>query len=88
MVTKIKLITPIQFGDEKITELNIRRPIAKDFRSLTSMEKPFSAMFDFAASLADLPPAVIDKLDVDDVPAVVEVVSGFLSKFPQTGQTS
>lgn len=88
MTTKIKLNTPINFGDQTITEINIRRPIAKDFRSLTSMDKPFAAMLDFAASLADLPPAAIDKLDVDDVPAVVEVVSGFLSKFPQTGQTS
>lgn len=84
----IELQHPIKFGDETITSLTLRRPKAKDFRSLTDMSKPFAAMLDFAATLAELPPAAVDLIDVDDVPKVIEVVSGFLGKFPATGQMS
>lgn len=84
----IKLTQPIIFGDETISVIKIRRPKAKDFRSITDMTKPFSSMLDFAASLADLPPAAIDMVDVDDVPEIVSVVSGFLEKFPVIGKTS
>lgn len=82
---EIKLSKPITFGGEQIDVLRLRRPKARDFREIGGMDKPFAAMLDFAASLADLAPAAIDQLDVDDVPAVVEVVSGFLGQFPATG---
>lgn len=41
----------------------------------------------FLASLASLPAAALDNLDVDDVPRVLEAVGGFLGEFPGTGKT-
>lgn len=87
-VIEIKLQHPIQFGDQEIITIKLRRPKAKDFREIGSFDKPFSALLDFAAALAELPPAAINLLDVDDVPRVVEVVSGFLGQFPGTGMKS
>ena len=87
-VTEITLTYPIKVGDEALTILRIRRPKAKDFREIGNMDKPFDAMLDFAASLADIAPSAIDQLDVDDVPKVIEVVSGFLGKFPEIGKKS
>lgn len=87
-VTEIKLSHPIKVNGEETSVLNIRRPKARDFREIGNMDKPFDAMLDFAASLADVPPSSIDQLDVDDVPKVIEVVSGFLGKFPETGKMS
>jgi hypothetical protein len=87
-VIEIPLQHPIKALDEEVAILKIRRPKAKDFRALGSFDKPYAALLDFAAALADLPPSVIDRLDVDDVPKVVGVVSGFLGQFPATGMKS
>jgi len=84
---EIALKHPVEFGGEKIEKLTLRRPTAKDFRPLKSMEFPFAMMLDFAASLANLPAAALDNLDVDDVPRVLEAVGGFLGGFPGTGKT-
>jgi hypothetical protein len=86
-VTEITLKHPVEFGGEKIEKLVLRRPTARDFRPLKSMEFPFAMMLDFAASLANLPAAALDNLDVDDVPHVLEAVGGFLGGFPGTGKT-
>lgn len=85
---KIQLKHPIQANGQEVSVLELRRPKAKDFREIGSFDKPFSALLDFAAVLAEVPPSAIDELDVDDVPTVIEVVSGFLGKFPGTGTTS
>lgn len=87
MGTEISLIHPIEFGGERIEKLVLRRPTARDFRPLKGMEFPFAMMLDFAASLADLPAAALDSLDVADVPRVMEAVGGFLEGFPATGKT-
>lgn len=86
-ITEITLTHPVKFGGEKIEKLVFRRPQARDFRPLKSMEFPFAMMLDFAAGLANLPAAALDNLDVDDVPRVLEAVGGFLGGFPGTGKT-
>lgn len=84
---EITLSQPIEWGGESIAVLRLRRPKAKDFRTLKNMELPFSMMLDFAAELSDLPSAAIDLLDVDDVPKLVAVISGFLGTSQGTGKT-
>lgn len=86
-VTEILLAHPIEFGGERIEKLVLRRPVARDFRLLKSMEFPFAMMLDLAAALANLPAAALDALDVEDVPRVLEAVGGFLGGFPGTGKT-
>ncbi|WP_374342572.1 phage tail assembly protein [Azonexus sp.] len=84
---EIPLAHPITYGDKTISTLILRRPKAGDFRGLKGMDMPFDMILDFAASLSDLSPAVIDRLDVEDMPKLIEVVSGFLGGFPATGKT-
>ncbi|MQY50178.1 phage tail assembly protein [Rhodocyclus gracilis] len=83
----IPLAHPISYGEKTISLLQLRRPKAGDFRGLKGMDKPFDMILDFAAALTDLTPAVIDRLDVEDMPKLIEVVSGFLGGFPATGKT-
>ena len=83
---EIPLAHPIVCGDKTVSVLQLRRPKAGDFRGLTGMDKPFDMILDFAAALTDLTPAVLDRLDVEDMPKLIEVVSGFLGGFPGTGK--
>lgn len=84
---EIPLKHPIPYGKESIDKLVLRRPRAGDFRGLKGPDKPFDMILDFAATLSDLSPGVVDRIDVEDMPALIEVVSGFLGGFPATGKT-
>lgn len=84
-ITEIKLQCPIMVDGEEVLVLKIRRPKGKDYRAMGNFNKPISAILDFAAVLADVPPSSIDQLDADDVQNVTEVVSRFLEKSPVTG---
>lgn len=85
----ITLLHPVQFGEETISVLELRRPTGADFRQVGNAKNNFDLCLKFAAQLSGLPDVVFDKMDgVDDVPQIVEVVSGFLTNSPETGQTS
>lgn len=84
----IPLLHPVPFGDQIIDKLEIRKPKARDFRGLKNLDQPFSMMLDLAAELSGLPASVVDDLEADDLPAVMEVMSGFLAGFQGTGKTS
>lgn len=84
---EIPLSHPIAYGERTLSVLTLRRPKAGDFRGLKGMDMPFDMILDFAATLADLSPAVLDRVDVEDMPRLIEVVSGFLGGFPVTGKT-
>jgi hypothetical protein len=84
---KIQLKQPIPYGDGTLPILSLRRPKAGDFRGLKGGDKPFDMVLDLAARLAGLSPAVIDRVDVDDLPRLAEVVNGFLSGFQEIGKT-
>lgn len=84
---EITLAHPIAYGEKTLSVLSLRRPKAGDFRGLKGMDMPFDMILDFAAALSDLSPAVLDRLDVEDMPKLIEVVSGFLGGFPGTGKT-
>ena len=84
---EIQLRQPIPHGDGTLSILTLRRPRAGDFRGLKGTELPFDMILDFAAKLANISPSVLDRLDVDDLPRLAEVVNGFLSGFQGTGKT-
>jgi hypothetical protein len=81
----IPLSHPIPYGETTLSVLQLRRPKAGDFRGLKGMDKPFDMILDFAATLSGLTPAIIDRIDVGDMPKLIEVVSGFLGESPVTG---
>jgi hypothetical protein len=84
----VSLQHPVKFGDETISVLEFRRPTGADFRKVRPAESNYDLMLQFAAILTDLPDSVIDQIDgVDDIPAVLGVVGGFLLRGPNAGQT-
>lgn len=86
-MTTLTLKHPIKQGSEYISELEFRRPTAKDMRSLNAERKDFGQILDLAGSICGQPPSVIDKLDYEDTLAVIEVVGSFLQPSQPTGET-
>lgn len=85
----IPLKNPVTFGEETISAIDLRRPTGADFRQIGVANNNYDLCLKFAAQLSGLPDSVFDQMDgVDDVPQVVEVVSGFLTSSQKTGQTS
>ncbi len=82
---KFPLKTPIKFGTETISEFELRRLKAKDFRSLPA-ELGFDDMLSLASASAAQPPSVIDELDAEDMTALMAVVAGFLGSSPKIGK--
>lgn len=81
---KLELVEPIQFGSERITELEIRRPKGKDIRALKG-DSSMGDTLDLLGKLCGQPKAVIDELDVVDVQRAGEIVAGFYESGPKTG---
>lgn len=88
MSTKtVKLKHPVKGPDGTLNELKFRRAKGSDMRKLSG--KPdVGEIMDLAASLADVPPFVIDDLDIDDWQEVMEVVGNFMERGLQTGRRS
>jgi len=83
----IKLETPINFGSEKITELRLRKPIAKDFRDMP-LEPNVGDLLDVTAKLSGQAPSVIDQLDSIDLTEVLTVVGKFMRRGQPTGEAT
>lgn len=84
---EITLKRPVAYADGTLSVLKLRRPKAADFRGLKGIDQPFDMILDFAAKLAGVSPGVLDRIDVDDIPRLAEVVNGFLGGFQGTGKT-
>ena len=87
-IKSITLTSALKFGDQTITQLDIRAAKARDFRNLKSLDKPFAMMLDLAAELTGLPGDVLDELESADFSQLMEVMSGFLAGFQATGKMS
>jgi hypothetical protein len=84
---EIVLTHPIPYGESTLSKLTLRRPKAGDFRALKGVDRPFAMIIDLAAVLSDQTPAILDRLDGEDMPKLVEVVGGFLGVFRAIGMT-
>ena len=90
----IKLKTPIQFGREEISELNIRRPIGRDLMGLEIKFSPDSLILDaktlfaLVGKLTNIPPNVLAQMDTSDTFVLSMEMQGFLLDGLQTGQTT
>ena len=81
----LKLKYPIEFGEETIAELEIRRPKAKDIE-LLSASPNMKELLHIGARISNQPKPIIDKLDAVDALALVEVVGDFLDSGRKTGE--
>lgn len=82
----VALKHPVQFGSEKITRLEFKRPKARHFRGLP-LEPKVGDIMDLMARLADVPPSVIDELEPEDLEAASSIVGGFMPGGRATGST-
>ena len=78
--TTYKLQFPVEYGDEVITELKIRRPRGKELK-LMPMDTPkdFQLSHEIAATLCGQPPQLLDILEKPDWMAVIRMANDFLS---------
>lgn len=83
----LKLGEPIRQGSEEITELKIRKPKAKDFRTLP-MEPSMGDILNLAGRLCGQPPSVIDELGMEDTLKLMDIVGNFIEPGQPTGKTS
>jgi hypothetical protein len=81
----IKLSEPIEWGDEVITELVLKRPKAAHLEHLSS-EPNMKQLLQVAQKCANVPSRIIRDLDGADAMAVVEAISDFLDSGLQIGK--
>lgn len=74
---KFTLKEPIKQGSEIISELEMRKPKAKDFRGM-SMNPDVGALLDLAGKLCAQPKSVMDELGVEDMKVILQAVGDFL----------
>jgi hypothetical protein len=78
--TVVKLKRPIEFAGRKITQVELRRPKAKDS---ISTRRAYPADVDFQlhliASLAEIEPEALQEMDMADYTAIGTAVNDFLS---------
>ena len=83
-----KLTTPIKHGLEEITELNFRKPIARDIKKYTSEElNKFGNVQEFAANLCGLPSSVLDHMDAIDLVGCSKLIQDFFTNSPKISES-
>lgn len=86
-VVTIKLKYPVEFGEDLIEEIELRRPRAADIEHLSA--KPnMKELMQVGQKISGHPPAVFKRLDSLDAIAVVEEVGNFLSGGQKTGDNA
>lgn len=81
-MTTITLTTPVDVGGITYKELKVRKPRARDFAQMPLVAQQLGDLFPLAANLCDVDRVVIEALDIEDLMAVMNAVTGFLSSAP------
>lgn len=82
----LKLGTPVQQGEETISELRFKPVTAKHLRSLPLQNQKLGDLLDVAQAASDQPPSVFDKLSFEDFQKVIEYVGKFAPNSQETGE--
>jgi len=80
----VELEDPIEWGEETIEKLVLKRPKAKDMEHLPA-DPTFKDLLLMAQKCARVPRKVIQDLDSEDAISVVEAVSDFLDSGQKIG---
>jgi len=81
----IKLEYPISWGEETISEIEIKRPKGKHMRKLGG-NVTMDEMLEIAQKCSAQPKSVFDEMDGQDVLKVAEVIGDFLGSGQKTGE--
>lgn len=75
----ITLESPVEFNDELISEVVLRRATGKDLRAMKGQNSVADSLT-LASRLSGLMPVVFDLMDAADVQAVLEEVGNLLTR--------
>ncbi|UDQ97816.1 phage tail assembly protein [Lentisphaerota bacterium WC36G] len=80
MNTKIKLLIPVEINGEKIKEINMRRPTLGDqLNADRACDSDSEIEIHLMASLTEIAPKDLEKLDLADYKKLQEQFQSFLS---------
>jgi len=77
---QFQLTKPIHFGEEVITELSIKEPVAADYRGVNVGSQDPAILLDFAAKLSGKAPSVIGMLCNKDTFRLIREINRFLDE--------
>jgi CMP-2-keto-3-deoxyoctulosonic acid synthetase len=81
---KVSLKHPFDFGERKVTDIELNRLKGKHLRKLSG--KPtMNDLMQLASVSAAEPDALFDLMDAEDIMSVAEVIGDFLGGSLQTG---
>jgi len=81
--TVIKLAHPVQWGDDSITEVTVRRPKGKDLKGLKNVAQNMDDQLKLIARLIGQPEGFVGELDLaTDLTAIMQKVADFLPDGP------
>jgi hypothetical protein len=84
---KLVLKHPYQYGkDMQVTEINYRRPKAKDLKKIKPHQLETGDLIDLFAAISDRSPPCIDEMDSEDTMEAIAIVSTFLAGGQETGE--
>ena len=78
----VTLIEPIEAHGEKIAQLIIEQPVAKDMRNIPVGPLICGTLLDLAAKCSGVPPSSMDTLCAADVMQITEVMGDFFMRGP------
>ena len=74
---KYKLIDPIKFGEDTITELEFIKPQVKHLKKLDGATGDVSKTAKMIEVCANIPPSVVDEISLKDFTEIANFVTGF-----------
>jgi hypothetical protein len=76
---KYTLLKPVDFGDERITEVSFYEPIGKDIRTMPMGIPSMDEVMKLCVMISTIPSnGVLDRFSRADVQGVLKVTMGFL----------
>ena len=84
---KYKLKYPLDWADEKITDLEFRRPKGKDLFDLKGDPTP-GDLARIASKLSGKELPIFKEMDVEDFMEVLEIVGNFINPSLKTGNSA
>lgn len=87
MTGAVKLASPIEFGDDVISELTLREPTLGDLKKMDREAGQIGKMVALIASISGHPPSAIERIKASDLEAVTDALEKSMPASLITGET-
>lgn len=78
----IQLQHPVEYAEERVSEVTVRRPKGKDMKGLRNLKESMDDQMRLLARLIGKPDSFVGELDMVDLNAIMQKVSDFLPDGP------